>query len=161
MDASIVIRTKNEAASIAETLGRIEDQDFSGSYEVVVVDSGSTDSTLQIVKKYEVKLIQIPQKEFSYGRSLNVGADIAKGTYVVNLSAHAFPRDKGWLTNLIACFDEVDVAAVYGRQLSVGKLNPFEANKNEQFFGTEKIRVNIKDRGRLRRIHFSNSRSVS
>ena len=156
VDVSIVIRTKNEAECIEETLTKVREQEFSGAYEIIIVDSGSTDSTLDIIRRYDVTLLEIPQREFTYGRALNVGAGNAKGEFVVNLSAHAFPRDKKWLTNLVGGFEDDNVAGVYGRQLSVGKLNPFEAFKNERFFGGEKIAFNKKNRKTLKRIHFSN-----
>ncbi len=157
MDVSIVIRTKNEAEFIGETLKKIEEQEFSGKHEIIVVDSGSTDSTVDIVKKYDVRLLEIPQKEFTYGRSLNTGAGNAKGTFIVNLSAHAFPKDNRWLTSLITPFQHSQVAAVYGRQLSNGQVNPFEALQNDLFFGQEKIMCNMKNKKMLKEVHFSNS----
>lgn len=160
MDVSIVIRTKNEAKFIEETLNKIEEQDFSGNYEIIVVDSGSTDSTLDIVKKYNVRLLQVPQNEFTYGRSLNIGAGNAKGEFIVNLSAHALPRDKKWLTNLIKGFEDHNVAGVYGRQLSIGHVNPYEALLNEIFFGRNKVNFNLKDKKRRKKIHFTNSNAA-
>ncbi len=157
MDVSIVIRTKNEAEFIGETLKKIEEQEFSGSHEIIVVDSGSTDATLDIIDKYDVKLLQIPPKEFTYGRSLNIGAGNAKGRFIVNLSAHALPRNNKWLTHLITGFENHGVAAVYGRQLSIGHVNPFEALQNEVFFGRKKITFNEKNKRTLKHMHFSNS----
>lgn len=157
MDVSIVIRTMNEAEFIAETLKKIEEQEFSGSHEIIVVDSGSTDSTLDIIREYDVKLIQIVQKEFTYGRSLNIGARSAKGRFIVNLSAHALPTGEKWLTNLITGFENHDVAGVYGRQLSIGDINPFDARQNGIFFGPQKIIFNMKNEKMLKQIHFSNS----
>ena len=84
MDASIVIRTKNEEEFIGETLERVRKQEFNGEYEIVIVDCGSTDSTLEIVEKYDVRLLKIPPREFTYGRSLNMGAKSAAGEFVVN-----------------------------------------------------------------------------
>jgi len=160
MDVSIVIRTQNEAEFIDKTLANVEEQSFSGSYEVIIVDSGSTDSTLDIIKNYNVRIIQIRQDEFTYGRSLNVGASKARGAFIVNLSAHALPRDKEWLTNLVSGFENPDVAGVYGRQLCIGRLNPFEAMRNERFFGQERITFSTKNKRMLRQVHFSNSNSA-
>jgi rhamnosyltransferase len=160
MDVSIVIRTKNEADFIGETLTKVREQEFDGGYEIIVIDSGSTDHTLEIIKEHDVRLVEISQTEFTYGRSLNVGASNAEGEFIVNLSAHAFPRDKKWLTSLIDGFEDSRVAGAYGRQLSDGHLNPFEALKNESFFGTEKAKYDKNDERRLKDIHFSNSNSA-
>jgi rhamnosyltransferase len=160
MDASVVIRTKDEAHSIAATLKKVSEQVFDGGYEIIIVDSESTDSTLDIVSKFNTRLIQIAQKEFTYGRSLNIGASNANGRFIVNLSAHAVPKDNKWLTSLITPFEDSEVAGVYGRQLSDGRVNPFEALQKELFFGQEKITFNMKNKGMLKRIHFSNSNSA-
>ena len=119
MDVSIVIRTKNEAHFIGETLKRIQEQNFDGNYEIIIVDSGSTDSTVEIVRKYGVRLVEISEKEFTYGRSLNVGASSARHDVIVNLSAHAIPKESTWLKRLTSAFSDDNVAGVYGRQLSV------------------------------------------
>lgn len=157
MDVSIVIRTKNEEESIDATLRKVNEQAFSGSYEIIVVDSGSTDSTLNIVSNYDVKLLEIPQKDFTYGRALNMGAEAAAGQFVVNLSAHALPTNKKWLTNLLAGLYQNDVAATYGRQSSMGHLNPFEARLNELFFGSKKLKFNLQSGRILKANHFTNS----
>jgi glycosyltransferase involved in cell wall biosynthesis len=160
MDVSIVIRTKNEGEFIGETLNKVSEQEFSGKYEVVVVDSGSTDGTLDVIKKYDVRLIQIDQREFTYGHSLNIGANHSKGRFVVNLSAHALPVDEAWLTNLITGFEDHNVAGVYGRQLSNGHLNPFEALQNEVFFGEKSTVFDIRNKTVPEKAHFSNSNSA-
>jgi rhamnosyltransferase len=149
MDASVVIRTKDEAHSIAATLKKVSEQVFDGGYEIIIVDSESTDSTLDIVSKFNTRLIQIAQKEFTYGRSLNIGASNANGRFIVNLSAHAVPKDNKWLTSLITPFEDSEVAGVYGRQLSDGRVNPFEALQKELFFGQEKITFNMKNKGKF------------
>ncbi|MCM3904766.1 MAG: glycosyltransferase, partial [Pyrinomonadaceae bacterium] len=74
MKATIVIRTKNEGRSIEKTLDLIRSQVYDPTPEVLVVDSESTDATVSIVKKHrDVRLIETSAREFSYGRSLNVG----------------------------------------------------------------------------------------
>ena len=87
---SIVIRTKNEEKYLAQTLDMLiaqKEMDF----EIIIVDSGSTDRTLDIIKNYHVKLIEIKPEEFTYGYALNIGAEAASGEYLLNLSAHAIP----------------------------------------------------------------------
>jgi rhamnosyltransferase len=160
MNVSVIIRTKNEAEFLQETLKRVTEQEFYGDYEIIIVDSGSTDLTLDIVRQFDIKLIEIPDEEFTYGRSLNIGARHAEGQLLVNLSAHAWPLDKKWLTNLLADFKNHHVAAVYGRQVSNVELNPFEALQNELFFGDKKMTFDPKNKGALKNIHFSNSNSA-
>lgn len=117
MMVSVVIRTKNEEAAIGKTLRLIDCQTLR-PHDIVVVDSGSTDQTVQILKsRPDVNLIEMPGESFTYGKSLNTGFEAARGDIVVSLSAHAFPLDKYWLENLIRPFRNGRVAGIYGKQL--------------------------------------------
>lgn len=116
MQASVIIRAKNEARFIGETLEAVFTQEGVDGFEVIIVDSGSTDGTLEIVRTFPVRLIQIPPEEFTYGRSLNLGIREACGEFVVSLSAHSLPAHKYWLACLLEPFAEKRVAGVYGRQ---------------------------------------------
>jgi rhamnosyltransferase len=115
--ASIVIRAKNEANLIGEALDAVFGQRFEGGFEVVLVDSGSTDGTLDIVRRYPTHLIEIPPETFTYGRSLNIGTAAARGELIVSLSAHSTPLDERWLGQLLEPFSDPRVAGVYGRQV--------------------------------------------
>lgn len=115
--ASIVIRAKNEARAIGETLDRVRGQVGAPDFEVIVVDSGSTDGTLDIVRGLDVRLIEIPPRSFTYGRALNIGIAAARGDFVVALSAHSTPVDNRWLASLLEPFSDPMVGAVYGRQV--------------------------------------------
>jgi rhamnosyltransferase len=132
---SVLIRTRNEAASIARTLDLVALQ-TPVRPEIVVVDSGSTDGTLEIVeRRAEVRLLTIPRERFSYGRSLNIGFAAARGSLVVPLSAHAYPRDEHWLARLIRPFEDPRVAGVYGRQLPHLTAWPFVRGDYLRCFG--------------------------
>ena len=115
--ASVVIRAKNEARYVGEVLEAIFDQVEAGPFEVVVVDSGSTDQTVEIVKRFDVRLIEILPQEFTYGRALNIGVAAATGEFVVSLSAHSTPATNRWLSSLLEPFAEPRVAGVLGRQI--------------------------------------------
>ena len=124
--ASIVIRAKNEAHDIADTLSRLSQQIDVGDFEVIVIDSGSTDGTLDIVRGFPVRLIEIPPESFSYGRALNLGVQAASGEVVVSLSAHSLPADERWLAHLLVPFRDPTVAGVYGRHLPRPSATIFE-----------------------------------
>lgn len=91
MLVSIVIRTLNEEKYLDELLGAINFQEKDGfNSEVVIVDSGSTDKTLEIARKYNSRVTYIDKKEFSFGKSLNIGCDYADGEYLVLSAAIAY-----------------------------------------------------------------------
>jgi glycosyltransferase involved in cell wall biosynthesis len=115
--ASVVIRAKNEARFFGDTLEAIFQQEVAGAFEVILVDSGSTDATLDIARRFPVKVIEIPSALFTYGRALNIGIAEAQGDFIASLSAHSTPIDANWLANLIEPFKNPLVAGVLGRQV--------------------------------------------
>lgn len=118
MLVSIVIRTLNEEKYLDELLGAINFQEKDGfNSEVVIVDSGSTDKTLEIARKYNSRVTYIDKKEFSFGKSLNIGCDYADGEYLVFISGHCIPEDKYWLKNLVDPLIKQECDYVYGRQI--------------------------------------------
>lgn len=118
MVVSVIIRTKNEAKSIEKTLCSVETQAGDISTEIVVVDSGSEDQTTAIVSNHKnARLISLSHSEFTFGRALNRGCQVSTGDIFVFLSAHAFPSDDQWLSNLVKKFRCPQIAGVYGRQL--------------------------------------------
>jgi len=131
---SIVIRAKNEVGSIGRALHAVFSQDLKPA-EVIVVDSGSTDGTLDVVKRYPVKLVSIPPEAFTFGYALNVGTDNAAGELAVYLSADAEPADAKWLNNLVAPFADQMVAGVYGKQVAYPGHNPIEEWKLARIYG--------------------------
>jgi rhamnosyltransferase len=112
-----VIRAKNEARFIGETLEAIFQQDALEPRQVVVIDSGSTDGTQAIVAQFPTILIQISPEEFTYGYALNLGVSSIDAEIVATLSAHSLPSGPEWLSELIKPFRRPRVAGVYGRQL--------------------------------------------
>ena len=114
-ETSIIIRTLNEEKHIGNLLHAIEEQDYK-DYEIIIVDSDSTDKTLEIAEKYPVKIIKIEKRDFTFGYALNVGCKAARGRYLVFVSAHVLPATKSWLSQFIVSFKDPAVAMVYGRQ---------------------------------------------
>jgi glycosyltransferase involved in cell wall biosynthesis len=118
MHVSIIIRTLNEARHLEELLESIEAQDKGNlTSEVVLVDSGSTDGTLEIAEKHGCIITHIAREEFSFGRSLNRGCSIASGEIVVLISGHCIPTSNAWLRLLCAPVAERRVDYAYGRQI--------------------------------------------
>ncbi len=115
---AIVIRCHNEVDHLGGVIAAVRDQAFE-DYEILAVDSGSTDGTLGLLEELEVEIVHIPKDQFSFGRSLNLGCKTARGDILVFLSAHCYPADEDWLANLIAGFDDPGVAAIYGKQRAV------------------------------------------
>jgi len=117
METTIVIPTKNGAKDIGECLEAVYSQKDAGRFEVVVVDSGSTDATVEITRRYPVRLEQIPPETFHHARTRNYAAGLAMGEVLVFLSQDAIPASDRWLAAFTRDLKEPGIGAVYGRQL--------------------------------------------
>jgi glycosyltransferase involved in cell wall biosynthesis len=86
---SVVVRAFNEANQLELLFEDIDKQVFSSAVEVVVVDNGSTDITSQVAKDYGAEVVTLPQSEFSYPKSLNLGMEASSNDLVFVTVAHA------------------------------------------------------------------------
>lgn len=112
---SIVIRAFNEEKHLGKLLEGIFHQSLD-LIQVILVDSGSTDSTLQIAGQYPVEIVHIQPEDFTFGRSINMGVATARADLVVFASAHVYPVYPDWLEKLLEPFTNERVALVYGMQ---------------------------------------------
>jgi glycosyltransferase involved in cell wall biosynthesis len=118
MIASIVIRTLNEARYLPELLAAIDQQQLDGlAVETVLVDSGSSDRTLEIAQQAGCAIVHIRREDFSFGRSLNMGCEAARGDILVMISGHCVPTDGRWLQQLCDPVARGAVDYAYGRQI--------------------------------------------
>jgi L-ascorbate metabolism protein UlaG (beta-lactamase superfamily)/glycosyltransferase involved in cell wall biosynthesis len=116
--ASIVIRTLNEAIHLGELLQSIEMQNTNGlAFEVILVDSGSNDGTVEIATRHNCHIYHINRDEFSFGRSLNIGCEAASGDILVFISGHCVPTGELWLQNLCQPILDNQAQYTYGRQI--------------------------------------------
>lgn len=112
---SIVIRAYNEAQHIGRLLQGIRAQTLQ-EVEVILVDSGSTDATVEIASQHGAVVVHIQPEEFTFGRSLNLGIQQARAELIVIASAHVYPVYPDWLERLLAPFADPQVGLTYGKQ---------------------------------------------
>jgi rhamnosyltransferase len=119
IEVSIVIPARNEGENIGQCLQAIDKQETPYTFEIIVIDSGSTDNTIDIVNKYPlVRLVQIEPGEFGHGKTRNLGAEMAKGHYIVFLNADAIPVNADWLNPLIGPLTrDKTMAGVFSRHV--------------------------------------------
>ncbi len=118
--ATVTILTYNGEQYLGAILDALSVQRLDDPFEVLVVDSGSTDRTLEIVAAHpEVRLHSIPNAEFGHGRTRNLAAHLARGRVVVYLTHDAVPAHDRWLYEMLKPFELNDrVAAVMGKQVA-------------------------------------------
>lgn len=116
--ASVIVRAKNEARHIEAALASLRRQTVEP--EVIVVDSGSTDGTVDIARRWCDRLIELPPERFTYGRALNIGAEAATSPFHFALSAHCVADRPDWVERSLAHYRRDDVAATAGLQGAPG-----------------------------------------
>lgn len=135
VEISIVVRTFNEARHLPALFDAFDAQ-AERNFEVIVVDSGSYDRTRVIAEIRADRLIRIASDDFTFGYSLNVGVRVARGKYIVAVSAHTVPVGSDWLTDLIKPLrSDMQTAMSYGRQLGVASSRFSEAEDFERIYG--------------------------
>jgi glycosyltransferase involved in cell wall biosynthesis len=131
---SVVIRTRDSARTLERVilgLSRAEGD------EVIVVDSGSRDATLDIARKHGAIIVPAPGP-FNYSKSLNLGFAAAKNPWVLVLSSHSIPLGSDFLgvhRREIACFPE-DVIVGYAPSTITGQINP-QLGEQTRFYAKE------------------------
>ncbi len=125
---SVVIPVKDGEIWIEKCLKAIINQTLFYKTEIIIIDSGSSDKTLNIIANYPVRLIEIPSHEFNHGLTRNLGVKESKGEFVVMTVQDAVASDVYWLQKLLDGFIDYSVVAVCGRQIvpHYNKYNPMD-----------------------------------
>jgi rhamnosyltransferase len=121
--ATVFIPTYNGEPYLKEILERVFTQKTDFAYEVLIIDSGSKDGTLEIIESFKKKhpklrLHIIPNTEYGHGKTRNLAAQMAKGDVVVYLSHDASPSHDRWLHEMVRPFAISDkIVGVMGKQI--------------------------------------------
>ncbi|MFU8945617.1 glycosyltransferase family 2 protein [Mycetocola zhadangensis] len=116
---TVAILTYNGEDYLERILMQLGEQELDGEVEVLVIDSGSTDATLEILAKFpNVRLHKIPNSEFGHGRTRNLAAQLGTGEFIAYLTHDAIPIGTTWAREMLAPFKvSPRVVAVMGKQI--------------------------------------------
>lgn len=130
--------TLNGEEFLDEVLDSCLAQKVPFDHEVLVIDSGSTDATLDIVSRHPlVRLHRIPNHEFGHGRTRNLAASLAGGEILVFLTQDATPAGPSWLARLVGpLLEDPSLAGVFARQRPRPGCGPAAAREVMQTFRT-------------------------
>lgn len=116
---SVCILSKNPGAVFKSVLKSVIAQVVDFQYEIIVIDSGSTDGTLEFIEALaceKITVFTIPPHEFGHGKTRNYAISKASGQFIAMITHDAQPKDENWLKNLInPFFIDNEVAGVFGR----------------------------------------------
>jgi rhamnosyltransferase len=117
-NCSVIIRAFNEEKHLGRLLSGIRQQTVH-NVQVILVDSGSSDHTVEIARESGAEVVSISPKEFTFGRSLNVGIQAAQADLLLIASAHVYPVYPDWIERMLEPFSDERIALVYGKQRGV------------------------------------------
>lgn len=122
---SVIIPTYNASSYLDAQLCMLRRQKLP-EFEILIIDSSSSDRTLEIAKAHAVRTLCIPKKDFGHGRTRTLGAKHCLGEILVFLTQDALPVDESSLPRLVAAFDgDRRVGAAFGRQFAYENATPF------------------------------------
>ncbi|MEI3855874.1 MULTISPECIES: glycosyltransferase family 2 protein [unclassified Ensifer] len=124
---TVIIPTKNAIYSLPRVMDKVLNQKTPWSYEVIAIDSGSSDGTRQFLRELNrVRLIEIRPEDFGHGRTRNLGVAAADSEFVAFLTHDATPKDEYWLSNLVATAEkDTRIAGVFGRHVAYESASAF------------------------------------
>lgn len=115
---SIVFPTLNGGSLLEQSLKRIAEQEYSGGWEILCIDSGSSDATREIGRRHGAEVLSIRREDFHHAKTRNLALDHISGDRVLFMVQDAIPASDYWLSALIRSLEEgQDVVAVYTDQV--------------------------------------------
>jgi glycosyltransferase involved in cell wall biosynthesis len=132
---TVAIPVLNGARYLDEVLGAVRAQRVDREVEILIVDSGSTDGSLEIARRHGAVIHEIDKSEFSHGGTRNRMMGLARGDHVAFLTQDATPADEHWLAALLEGFEQADdVAAVFGPHDARPDASHMIKSEMERFF---------------------------
>ncbi len=167
LKASVVIPTKNPGPIFRQVLAAVCSQETPFDYDVLVVDSGSTDGSVEFVREFadpRVRLLQIKPTEFGHGKTRNLAVANTTGEYAAVITHDALPADAHWLRAMVQTAEsDPRIAGVFGRHIAYPSASPYTRRDLEGHFNNfsgEPV-VSLDDRERYdrdvsyrQRLHF-------
>lgn len=127
MEITVVVRTKNAIRTIRKCIFHLQEQTVKPK-EIIVVDSGSEDGTLEVAKELGCKIVWYNKNEaFNYSRAINIGVEQASSPYIALVSAHVYLIEKRtleWMCQFLS--DESNRVAV-STYMQINDFSPLKA----------------------------------
>jgi O-antigen biosynthesis protein len=133
MTVSVIIPVKNGEEYLPELLSALEPE---GADEVLVIDSGSTDGSVEIARRFGATVLEVSPEAFGHGRTRNLGAERTSGDLICFLTQDATPLP-GWLAAYREAFALAPrIGAAYGPHVPRPAASPMIARELEEFFAS-------------------------
>ena len=136
---SIITPSYNSEKFIEDTILSVINQDYD-SIEHIIINDGSTDSTEEIIKKYDKHIKYIKVENGGANRARNIGAKIAKGKYFMFLDSDDI-LDKNTIKILVSHQNDMDITACKTSRLSYTNGHWVDSPMGMSFLPPEKDEI--------------------
>jgi len=141
IDISVIIPVKNGQRYLKSVLEAVFSQEINAKFEVIIVDSGSTDKTLNIIMQYQLTHYRIRETEFNHGLTRNFAISKSQGKYIILMNSDAIPYNNRWMERLVSNLEcDQRAAGVYSRQVPHKESHPLTQVRVNRFFTSSKTR---------------------
>lgn len=154
MDISIIVPIYNVEVYLKDCIDYLLNQDFNGEYEIICVNDGSTDNSIEILKEYEKtndKIVLVDQKNKGLSGARNTGFKNAKGKYIMFLDSDDYLKHNKVISLL---YEEVEKNSLdfvvadfeydYEEKSKNYRIQRSESIKNKVMNGRELFDLGIK-----------------
>lgn len=134
---TVAIPVRNGGAVLEQTLVAVRSQKLgkSAPIQILVCDSGSTDGSPSVARRFDAEVFSIKPAAFSHGKTRNLLMERAEGAHVAFLTQDAIPADELWLARLLGGFELAeDVGLVFGPYLPREDASPMVARELTEWF---------------------------
>lgn len=115
-NVSFVIPALNAQKTISKTIQSIKAQDYSGQFDIIVVDNGSDDDTGMLSEEAGARVIKVSKRNRSLAR--NTGYKLSRSEFIAFIDADVF-LDQSWLTEMMKGFTHPSIAGGQGQVIPV------------------------------------------
>jgi GT2 family glycosyltransferase len=134
---TVAIPVRDGERYLPEVLAAVGRQQLERPIELLVVDSGSRDRSVEIARAAGARVVEIPASAFSHGGTRNLMMDLAQGDHVAFLTQDASPLGAHWLATLLEGFSLApDVALVFGPYVARADASHVFKREFRDFFGS-------------------------
>lgn len=156
-DVTVAMLTRDAGPVLRRVLDSLFAQETACRFEVLAVDSGSTDGTLDVLREYPVRLLAIPREDFNWATTRDFAYRHAHAPIIINLSQDAVPVHGTWLDALVRPLEDPGAGASCGSSVPDPEraFRQFPWERNGLFYFTREIAKFVERYGRG--LSFANS----
>lgn len=123
---TVIIPVKNGLPYFKPVCEMLAQQEYDAPFEVLCIDSGSKDGSIEIAESHGFRVEHIPSTEFGHGKTRNLAASMANTEFLAFITHDAIPKDAHWLANLLRPMrEDPRVAGVFSRHEAHDGADPF------------------------------------